>query len=313
MAKRAGGWTAEEAMEVIANVKTDMDTDARRGVIGYCVSRIKHGPMMDLKVYPIWNTRGAKVEAERVRRQSTAAQKNVNLRRSMDEVVYLANENFEEGDVLLTLTAFKVDGDDEMSMQKDAKRVLRNYIDKLRREWAKRERELKYIYSMEYTDTVAFGRRYHVHILLNAHGFERDWLEGLWTKSACNTERYQHQDEYMSGFAGYLKKPKPEDGAKGEQKKACKRAWAASKNLKRPQPVKSRTKISIRKMERISRALEAEARQIIEQVYPEYRCTRDVVTKRSEFVPGVYMYARMRVREESEKQNKTGAARWRRE
>lgn len=281
---RKRSWSGE-AMELIADKTTDINVDARKGVLAYRVETIKHGPMVDVKCYPIWSHMTNWQTAKRIRKESTKAQRMLNLRRSMDTVTYLANENFSEDDVMLTLTSFRVDGDDQDAA---AKRTITSFVKKLRREWAKRDRELKYIYTLERTDSPIYGRRYHLHILLNAHAYDRDWLESLWTKSACNTRRYQDQAEHMGGFAGYLKKPK--EG----QEKAGFRAWACSRNLKRPQPTVSTHKISIRKMERIAHAMEQEAREIVETVYPGYKCTRDVVTRRSDFVPGVYMYARLR-------------------
>lgn len=289
MGKRvARGYSAED-FEVLFNRPTDVNIEARAGIIAYRTIKIVHGPMVDVIVCPIWSHRSTRTTAERIKRESTKAQRLLNHRKSQERVVRLANCNFGEGDALLTCTYSAGQGEESDAR---ALKTVQSFVKKLGRAWKKLGRELKYIYTIERTESAANGRRYHLHILLNAAGLDRDWIESLWTHGACNTRRYQYQEEHFGGLAGYMKIYKE------NQSKATRRAWVASRNLKRPVQTTSDHKFSVARMDRIARALESDARRIIEKAYPGMRCVKDVICRRSDFVPGVYAYARMRRRDD---------------
>lgn len=279
-----------EGVEHIFTAPSDEHTEFRRGVIGVCTVRIQHGPMQDVLTYPVYARTPETVrKLDSLKKATTPAQKKVNRERSFRRLQYLANTNFEEGDVMLSPSGFKLDGDEAQASRR-ARRIAQSFIAKLRRHWRKKGRELKYIYTIERTDGPVHGRLYHLHILLNAHDFDRDWLESLWTRSACNTRRFQDNDEFFSGMAGYFAPPRGKEG----QEKAGRRYWECSRNLQEPRITKAYHKFTVRKIEQIARSLEMDARAILESAYPEYRCTRDVACSRSDFMPGVHMYARMR-------------------
>lgn len=285
MGKRVARGYSSEDFEVLFSRPTDVNIEARAGIIAYRTIKIAHGPMMDVIVCPIWSKRSTKETAERIKRESTKAQRLLNHRNSQERVVRIANCNFGEGDALLTCTYGAGQGEDSDAR---ALKTVQSFIKKLSRAWKKKGKELKYIYTIEKTESHANGRRYHLHILLNAAGLDRDWIESLWKHGACNTRRYQYQEEHFGGLAGYMKI------YKDNQTKATKRAWVASRNLKKPMKTTSDHKFSVARMEKMARAMEMDARYIVEKAYPGMRCVKDVICRRSEFVPGVYMYARMR-------------------
>lgn len=279
----------DEALDLMT-IPTDARTDVRTGVIGYRTLRIEHGPMLDVIVMPIF-TRDAAARAHdaiRLHKPTRAAQARLNQRRARERIVRLANCNFGDGDVLFTAT-FAAGGPDTDAA---AQRIVSNWMDKLRRQWAKRGRALKYIYTVEWTESQANGRRYHLHALLNAHGFDRDWIEGLWTRGACNTKRHQYQEAGMGGFAAYMKIYKE------DQRKAGRKAYVCSRGLKQPRETRADHKFTIARMERIARTMEMDGRWLVERAYPRYRCIEDVRCTRSEFLPGCYMRARLRRRDE---------------
>lgn len=297
MSKRGARWISGEMVEEIFTKPSDERTEYRKGVIGVCTVRVQHGPMLDVVNFPVYaRTQENMQKIREIKKESTKAQKELNRRKSFLRLQYLANCNFEEGDIALAPSAFYVDPKENEEADRAARRIASNFVRKLARYWKKHGRELKYLYTIERTEGALLGRRYHLHFLLNAHGFDRDEIEALWTRSTCNTQRYQHTEEFFSGLAGYLNPTKKKEG----QEKAGKRYWASSRNLKQPTITRAYHKFTIAKIERIARSLEMDARAILESAYPEYRCTRDVVCNRSDFMPGVHMYARMR-RKESEK------------
>lgn len=283
-----------ELVEEMFTKPSDERTEFRRGIIGTMTVRVQHGPMLDVINYPIYARTKENVQRIReIKKESTQAQKLLNRKKSFLRLQYLANCNFGEGDIELAPSAFRVEPKEGEDPDRAARRIAGNFVRKLARYWAKHDRELKYLYTIERTESALLGRRYHLHMLLNAHGFDRDEIEALWTRSTCNTQRYQHTEEFFSGLAGYLAPTKKKEG----QEKAGKRYWAGSRNLTEPTITRAYHKFTVAKIERIARSLEMDARAILESAYPEYRCTRDVVCNRSDFLPGVHMYARMRRRD----------------
>lgn len=298
MGKRINGISGE-MVEEIFTAPSDERTEYRRGVIGVMTVRVQHGPMLDVVNFPVYaRSQENREKIRELKKGTSKAQKELNRKRSMLRLQYLANCNFGEGDVMLTPTAFAVDPREGEDPDKAARRVAQSFVTKLRRAWKSKGRELKYLYTIERTESGAHGRRYHLHMLLNSHGFDRDWVESLWTRTQCNTKRYQESEEFFSGLAAYLNPKSKKEG----QEKAGRKYWAGSKNLEEPKITRAYHKFTVAKIERIARSLEIEAREILESAYPEYRCTRDVECKRSDFLPGVHMFARMRRR--TEKQSK---------
>lgn len=279
----------DDALDLMT-APTGPDTDARTDVAGYHTLRVEHGPMLDVIVYPMYarSARERVREAIRLHQPTRAAQARCNARRAQERIVRLANCNFGDGDVLLTTTFRAGEGPESDAA---AQRIVSRFVDKLRYAWKKRRRQLKYIYTIETTESEQNGKRYHLHILLNAHDWDRDWLESLWTLGACNTRRHQYREEGMGGFAAYL------NIYKSDQKKCGKKAYVCSRGLKKPRETRAARKFSPAKMERIARCLEQEARALVEKAYPRYRCVEDVRCTRSDFLPGVYMRVRMRRRE----------------
>lgn len=281
------GYSSED-YEVLFTEQPSSSTEVRKGVSAMRAKTVRHGDMIDVMLYPIWATHAICDHARKAKAAATrTAQVELNHRRSQDRLVWLANANFQTGDGMLTCSAFKVPNDDPKLAQKKISAFLR----RLKRYWARHGRELKYIYTTERTESKENGVRFHLHILLNFHGFDREELEKLWGVSMCNSIVMRENDEEFSGMARYM------NIYKQHQTKATHRAWNCSRNLVQPKITVSDHKVSVRRAEQIARDMDAGAREIFEKVYPEYRLTRDVTVRSSEFVPGVYVYARMRRKE----------------
>lgn len=277
----------ERAIIDMMTEPSDTATDTRRGIIGYRTRRIWHGPMMDVLVYPIYS-REFMPEVREIlaaRKPTREIQARLNHRRSQDRLIRLANCNFQDGDMLLTMTFAEPEGEERV------KKHLRNWEARLRRYWRKRGRELKFLCTMEKTESEKNGIRYHLHAIVNSHDFDRDEVENLWKLGICNSRVHRYQEAGMGGFAAYL------IVYKSTQTKAGRKAWWGSRNLTQPKESYADHKFSPAKMERIARGLEMDGRWWVERAYPEFRCIEDVSCRRSDFLPGVYLFARMRRRD----------------
>lgn len=250
-------------------------TEIRIGRMGYRTKTTKAGRRLEADIYPIWpqadagRARAARSNAtpEKIRRQNELHAERY--------FVQLADANFNEQDIHLTLT-YGGDAPDRERAQKD----VRNFLARVRR---RRERaglsELKYIYTIE-----AEPQRTHVHMLM-CGGLDRETLEQLWGKGYANSDRLQPNEDGLQQIARYL--TKQHTGRKGRRK------WTPSKNLTKPSVRVSDTKLSNRKVRKIAQDFENQAKAVLEKVYPGYTfCEAQV--RYSEMVDGVYIRAVMR-------------------
>ena len=113
-------------------------------------------------------------------------------------------------------------------------------------------------------------------------------VERLWKLGFSNSREHQQNERGMAGFAGYL------NVYKAKQQKAGRKHWWGSRNLVRPPETYADHKFTPAKMERIARSLETDASFWLEKAYPGYYCIEDVRCHRSDYMPGVYLFARMR-------------------
>ena len=146
------------------------------------------------------------------------------------------------------------------------------------------------------TQSLRVSPRPHVHMILSG-GLDRDAIEGLWGRGWANCKRLQ-PDRYtgLEAVSRYMVKSwrgsalsdeaERPDGYPGKR-------WYGSRNLTKPKVTVSDWKMSRR---RVAKAVEEIADMpgtIFNQAYPGYELV-DIQVKSSEFVSGVYIYARMR-------------------
>lgn len=273
------------------------------------------GPMLSVDAYPVWDTatrRAAKTEAQRERHREALRRHNQKMaRRRLEDLV---NNNFGAGDLILTheyAHGRQPPGDDQ------AARDIRNYIARIKYRRAKLGLPpMKYIYITERTQSRQYGERWHHHIIMSA-GISRDQAERIWNKKhggISNARIAQPTAMHLTGFARYLTLDKRnrtmEEDGKNPQEKAMRRGWNGSKNLKEPKCRESEKKLSLRKARRIAEAMGDfdAARQIMEKCYPGYTLL-EIVRKQSTWTSGVYIYAKMRRKDDDTHGDKdTGGA-----
>lgn len=286
----------------------------RPGVLGYRTKTTKSGEMLESEVFPIWET-GA--EARRARKAITReAQRRLNDRNAVRKLVRLVSCNFGRGDLMVTLTY----GDERIPGFREVQRDVRNFIRRLKdRRIREGLDELKYIYSIEgfrgeeaeASEAPALpgvleaapevierkggvSPRPHVHMILSG-GLEREAIEGLWGKGWANCRQLQ-PDRYtgLEAISRYMVKSWRRERGEGASPEGYPgKRWYGSRNLKKPTVTVSDWRMS---RGRVAKAVEEIAEgpgSVFNRAYPGYELV-DFEVRSSEFVSGVYIYARMR-------------------
>lgn len=246
-----------------------------RNVFRYRARTIKAGDVLEVEVFPIWNTQN---EVRRAKKAATReAQRNLNDKNAKKRLIRKINANFSEEDLCVTLTYKNGFVPDE----EQARRDIRNYIRRVR-DWRRKNGlpELKYVYVIEYGGGGGRRKRVHHHVILS--GMDRDVAEALWQgRGWANSRRLQPDDYGLEALARYMTK-EPNGGKR----------WAASRNLVDPKITEADTKISRRKVEQMAEDFEDMPAEIFGKLFPEY-AFNDCTVKYSTFVAGAYIYARM--------------------
>ena len=246
-----------------------------RDVFRYRARTIKAGNMLEVEIYPIWNTQ---TEAHKAKKAATReAQKNLNDRNAKKKLIRKINANFTEEDLCTTLTYKNGFVPDE----EQARRDIRNYLRRVR-EWRRKNGlpELKYVYVIEYGGGDGRRKRVHHHVIMS--GMDRDVAEALWQgRGWANSRRLQPDDYGLEALARYMTK-EPNGGKR----------WAASRNLVDPKITVADTKISKRKVEEMAQDFDAMPAVIFGKLFPDY-VFNDCTVKYSDFVAGAYVYAQM--------------------
>ncbi|MCL1924548.1 MAG: hypothetical protein FWF50_03070, partial [Defluviitaleaceae bacterium] len=182
---------------------------------------------------------------------------------------------------------FTYDNENLPTSEKQAQSNIKNYIRRLKAYIKKHGLpNLKYIYVTEYIEDSNKGGRVHHHIVMNFK--DRDIAEKMWNKgNRKQTRRLQPDENGLEGLARYILK----EGKDTETRKHSK-SYFTSKGLEKPKETKSDYKITKRKVSNIAKD-ENGAKAIFETMNKGYKFN-DLNVKYSEYVSGIYMYARMK-------------------
>ena len=279
----------------------DEPTGIRVGKMGYRTRTTKAGDRLEAEVFPIYGRGSAGTVREARRGRTREAQERANHARSIRRAVLLAEENFTQEDYFLHLT-YKSEPTEER-----ARRDLQNFLRRIKRIRARRGLpELKYMYAAEGGD----GKRIHAHMLISG-GMSRDEMEGIWQETTagrggrCRADRLETEDGQTEAAVMYMAKELWARGLKGKDAQAediarymadrpgTRRRWCVSRNLREPKTRTSDSKVSAARIRRMAGGFPAEAREIMEKLYPGYRFIRCSVYT-SDIVPGVYIRAILR-------------------
>jgi len=246
-------------------------------ITNYRMKTIRAGNQIEVEGFPIWSTEPA-LPGEAISRKSAEAIARANAENARKHFGRKMDANFTDADYRIDLTY----ADDQLPGADQAWKDVRNYLRRVK--YACRKNGLpqpRYMGVSEGRREGSRQKRVHHHIVISC-GLSRDELEAIWGKGRARTDRLQADRYGYTALARYLMK-EPE-GAK---------RYFCSRNLKEPVITVSDTKLSIRKAERLARDVEDAAPAIFGRMFKDCEFL-DCVVKRSDFVPGVYLYARLR-------------------
>lgn len=274
------GWAYEalfdaEPTALEQRIWESMPSGIRVGSMGYRTKTTKAGRRLEVDIYPMWG-RLDYTRANRALKQVTPeTMRRVNESNARRRLIQLADANFDEHDLHLTLTY------EHAPCYSRAQKDIGNFIKAVRRRRQKAGLpEMKYIYVIEDNED-GMKKRIHAHMLISG-GIDRAELEKLWARGYANAYSLQPDERGLEGLARYMVK---------SQKN--RRKWSCSKNLKKPQVRVSDCKLSNGKVKRMARSLPNEAREILSRAYPGYTFV-DCRVKFSDQVDGVYIRALLR-------------------
>ncbi len=274
------GWDLFEWMKDWMEADTRRKATALRvGQMGYRTRTTVAGPRLEAEVYPVFG-RSTEAMLRRAKKANITPEKQarLNRERSIRHLVQLADANFTEQDIHLTLTYGNAP--DYERAQKD----MRNFTLRIKRLREKRGLPaLKYIYTIE-GDQDVNRERIHVHMLMNGD-MDREELEKIWQKGYANADRLRPDENGLEAIARYIVK---------QQKN--RRKWCASRNLVQPKSRTSDSRVSNARVRRIAYDIRNEAKAEMEKVYPGYRFVSCQV-KYSDVVDGAYIRCVMRRKE----------------
>lgn len=288
-------WEYEGLFDVIPDPREDLlseywrseATAIRIGSMGYRTRTIKAGTRLEAEVYPIFGRsmdRQARTEKQNITKERQA---QLNTKRAKRRLILLVENNFRYwDDVAVTLT-YAEEPENEKRCRKD----IRNFFLRLKRIREKRGLpEMKYIYAIGYDA----HHRIHAHCLVTG-GIDRTELERIWGKGYANTYSLQTYGNGLQGIANYLYRQN--EKAKDNGERVNYHMWSGSRNLKKPKEHVSDSKISNRKVKQLARYFKADAKEIMEKIYPGY-ALEDGEVRYSDVVDGVYITCIMRKKED---------------
>lgn len=275
------GWEYEALFDVSGATELEKrifaayPSEIRAGKMGYRTRTVQAGNVLDVDVYPVFGREQERQARQKMRQVTREAQQRVNLRNAKRRIVQLANANFTQADLHVTLTYENPPSYEQV--QKD----VRNYMRRVKRMREKRGlEEAKYIYVIE-EDEHGVKKRIHTHVLMSG-GIAREELEQLWAKGYANVDRLQPNERGLEAVARYLVKSQRN-----------RRKWCCSRNLTQPKVRVSDCKLSNAKVKRIARGLPNEAKEVLRKAYPGYEYV-DCEVRYSDVIDGVWIRAQMR-------------------
>lgn len=277
-----------------------------REIGGICTRTIRSGALLEVMSYPITRI-SADARREARRRETGPAQARLNARNTQRHMERLLEVNFQPGDHVLTLTyAYPAEANGiynvaDMQEQyeaeglpwemEDVARDWRNYIARVRRALKRAGGDvagLKYIYVFESGKDRDDGLppHFHVHAVIHAPELSDAALRTLWRSGFVRCDGLELRFNGAQRLSRYLSK-----------QRRYERRWGHSRGLRMPEERVSVRKMSRRRAAMIAQDVQQYGVEIMERLYPAYRCDGLPEVRWSDFVAGAYIYARMRRRD----------------
>lgn len=266
---------------------------------------IRAGKSLEVMCHPIMKRPPEAAKREAKRRRTTPAMEKINQRNLERKAFRLAEHNFTPLAMVFTGT-FEYPSADDIGMMNlddvwnewmerklpehvdDVRRVVRNFLGRVRRKM-QNPKALKWMLRIEEKvkyEALGLPPCFHVHMLIEAEGLSQDDISRQWPFGFSRCDRFDMAHDGAHRVAQYMTKNK-----RGG------RWFSHSRNLKLPSPRVSDRKVSRRRAFRIASDVRVDGRAILEGLYPGYRLMEEPRVTYSDYMPGCYIYARMRLRE----------------
>lgn len=244
----------------------------------YATKEIDSGVIKEIEIYPEFSR--AELKSGIIKKENKEAQKNLNDKNARKHLIRLVNNNFNDGDMWITLTY------SDENLPKSVEESLKNIKNYIRRVNYRREKQglkkAKYIYITEYSDSNDCIRCHH-HIVMDK-GLSMDEVENIWKLGRRNNVRKLNIDENgLTGLANYLSKD-----PKGNKR------WCSSRNLKKPKIRKNHYKFKRKKVQNMVKHRDT-IKSEMEKTYPGYSFINTEV-RFNEYNSMFYIYTTMRKR-----------------
>lgn len=186
----------------------------------YVMSITRAGKTVEVEKYYTYRYKAKGVKRGKVKNPTSEEQEKINLRQAEKKLRRRINANFVEGDFHITCDYRKEERPcTREEMRKDIEKSLR----KLREEFKKQGKELKYIHVMEIGSRGAM----HHHLVINH--IDTKILQKCWTKGRVKVFPLDDTGQYGE-LAAYLIK------YTSRSKELQSKKWNSSKNLIIPEP-----------------------------------------------------------------------------
>ena len=253
------------------------------GRMGYRRRVTVAGPRLECEIYPVFGKQDEGRARAAKQNITPEKQKRLNRKRAEQHIVQLADANFTEKDIELTLTYKKYHQPDLERCHKDVKNFLKR-LKRYRKKYGLGNP--KYIYVIEggMEKKNGYGvTNFHAHFLMDG-AVPREVLEEIWEYGYANTKQLQpDEDRGLEELAKYMIKESKQTG----------RRFATSRNLKKPQIRAKDVKTSNRVVKAIAHDIRNEAKEEMEKRYPSYKFVECKVYY-SDQIDGVYIKVIMR-------------------
>lgn len=258
-----------------------------RGIY-YRTKTIKSGTLLEVEAYPLLPKGVSKaIRKMEVSKEAIAAHNQITAEK---RIVRLVETNFTEEDWYFTAT---IEGD-KLPTLDEMQKMVGNFIGRINyRRKKKGLGNAKYIYVIEGYEEGSRQTRLHFHMIIDG-GLSRDELREIWGKGRVKCDELDPKSyNGLINLAKYMVKD-----PRGRKR------WVPSKNLKQPIVTIADRKIRSSAARRIAQST-AEAAAALEKIYPGYEHVGTEV-KTNPYIPGCYIYAVMRKKDDGDKKTKGG-------
>lgn len=234
------------------------------------------GDRLEVEIYPVFQPAGKR---RKKCNPSSEVQQRLNEKNSVLAAIRIAEANFGVGDLMIHLTYER-----EPETPEEAKRLLRNYLARVKRRYAKEGKELKY---MVRTEKGKKSGRLHHHLYITG-GISRDEAEDMWREGTANARRIQPAKDGLAGLTAYVA------GSGKADQRVSRRRWSCSKNCVRPTVTERDGKMSVARADEIGEAAEKGlGANWFEADYPGYTVV-SIEGVKNQFNRGWYTHVVMR-------------------